>query len=421
MFKQFFRTTGGKFVLAIVGVPLLALFSVKIAPSLVGFTLFHIDRIELSWKGSGSENRDEQSASAQTKPPQSASPPRDESAHAPDDPPTQGQQICSDENDPRLNLIGAISSTSERDKQYRAFALGLLGCHAFDAAIKLAQKISVTRTRDDLYSIIVTRAIDERHYEPAEAAARKITGMQNRDAMLQKVLTARLAANPGSPLGELPDLFDNFFARRQGSRNPPTPPETAEVSEAVMANCPVNLTARRTEIAKITPVQSRDYEYGTLILESLGCGFLGLASQIAAQMAIVQEQAGAYAKIVMTSLARGRYEFARETLEKPRMPQTRDVLRSIYIAEMGRKKPTGSNDTGTTYSDYPSGNTYADTGYDPSDPDLVQIDYGTLGYGLYNYRTGRLDEAWPCARGRAVCPSQPDFQPYDVGGVQPGP
>lgn len=141
-------------------------------------------------------------------------------------------------------------------------------------------------------------------------------------------------------------------------------------------------------IARISNLQTRDFEYGTFILDLLGCKSYLNAVSAATKMSSLAERDGALSKIAIEAMKSHSYEPARQAVFKLSSLTTRDLLTSILINEMNR--PQGS---------------YADNGTFATD--LVKLNFGTLGSATYDHRTGRvLDESFPCARGRASCNPQ---------------
>jgi hypothetical protein len=152
-------------------------------------------------------------------------------------------------------------------------------------------------------------------------------------------------------------------------------------------SCPADSNTRREIIAKLSNARSRDFEYGTLIMDLLECKSFNYAVGVALKMRAVDERDGSLSAVAMTAMKDKSFEAARRAIEMIIADPTRDQLSRIFIAEMHRKREADPTE-GTWGSD------------------LIQLSYGSLGGVIYNYRTGEISNEFQlCASGRASCAS----------------
>jgi hypothetical protein len=149
--------------------------------------------------------------------------------------------------------------------------------------------------------------------------------------------------------------------------------------------CAADNSDRREMIERISDLKTRDFEYGTLILDLLSCKSFVNAVDAATKIADLNERDGTLTKIAMSAIEGKSYQAARRAIDKHTSMQVHDLLTSILIGEMNR--PAGYDPDATTYA-----------------TDLIKLSFGSLGGATYDFRTGKtVDWFSPCVRGRASC------------------
>jgi hypothetical protein len=112
--------------------------------------------------------------------------------------------------------------------------------------------------------------------------------------------------------------------------------------------CAADNADRRGMIVRISDLKTRDFEYGTLILDLLNCKSFGSAVDVASKITDLKERDGALTKIAMSAIEGKAYQGARRAIYKQTSMQVRDLLTSILMNEM--RRPPGYDPDTTTYA-----------------------------------------------------------------------